>query len=136
MKRIAWLQDKAVRDVGEILTALQVTPAIAGGCVGRVTRPVIPKVIQVETSLRIAKVQVMGGEEPMSLGTDIADGCDHIFRDLTFETDVVLLRVLRFQLLRNLTEEQNGAELRPVDRGSWGRRKKSVERVRNSSPTL
>src|SRR3954462_12460792 len=134
MERIAWLQNKAIRDVCKILTAGQISPSVSGSGVGCISA--IEKIIQVETSLRVPKIEVVGREQPMSLRTDIAYGGDHIFRDLTLNADVVLLGVLRFQLLGHLPEEQYGTEVRPVDRCSRRRREKAVERVGNWTAAL
>src|SRR4051812_23483257 len=134
MERIAWLQNKAIRDVCKVLTAGQISPSVSGSGVGGISA--IEKIIQVETSLRVPKIDVMGREQSMSLRTDVAYGGDHIFRDLALNADVVLLGVLRLQLFGHLPEEQNGTEVRPVDRCSRRRRQESIERVGNGCIAL
>src|SRR5882724_4472876 len=72
----------------------------------------------------------------MSLRAHIADRSHHVLRHFALDTDVVLLGVLRLELLGDLTEEQDGTEICPIDLTTGGRREEAVERVRDRSAGL
>src|SRR5580700_1634190 len=72
----------------------------------------------------------------MPLRPDIADLKQDVISQLTFDGQVVLIRILQPQIGRELPEESHGPELRPVNRLSSRRIQNAVERIGKGATTL
>src|SRR5260370_36815045 len=88
------------------------------GTVGKIlaARTVAEHGVQIQASLRSTVVQILGGEETMSLRSYIAHLQFQVPSQFTFDCQVVLRRILTSHLRLKLTEQKNGTEHPPVDR--------------------
>src|ERR1043166_8679996 len=67
-------------------------------------------VLQIETRLGIAKVQVFRGQQAVSLGPHISHRQHQVFANLTLDSQVVLRCVLGTEVGLQFSKQQNGTE--------------------------
>src|SRR5258708_18859095 len=72
--------------------------------------------VQIQTSLRVSVVQVVGREQPMALRAHVAHLQLQVPTQLTLDRQIVLGRILTSHFRLKLAEQQNGAEHAPVHR--------------------
>src|SRR6202521_4538078 len=82
----------------------------------RTARTVAEHGVQIQASLRIPEVEIVGCQQPMSLRSYIAHLQFQVPAQLTLDRQVVLRRILTPHFRLKLTEQKNGAEHPPVHR--------------------
>ena len=69
--------------------------------------------MQIQTGLRIAKVHIVAGQQPMSLRSDITNLQHQVLGQLALDIEVVLRRILRAQVRLELPVQQQRTETMP-----------------------
>src|SRR5258708_18905469 len=82
----------------------------------RAARTVAEHGVQIQASLRVSVVQVVGREQPMALRAHVAHLQLQVPAQLTLDRQIVLGRILTSHFRLKLAEQQNGAEHAPVHR--------------------
>ena len=82
-----------VRRLGKELTAIEIAIVQSQG-----------NVVQIDTRLRIAEVDVVRSQQTMALGANVSDLEHHILSNFTLDIQVVLRRVLSTQVRGKLSE--------------------------------
>ena len=92
--------------------------------------------MEIQTSSRVAEIQIMGGEQPVTLGSNVSNLQHQIACEFALNIEVILRRVLSAHLGLELSKKQDWAEHGPVHRLPARRIENSVERIGDRSSVL
>src|SRR5579871_672636 len=94
------------------------------------------KLIQIQARLRLPIVQIVRGQQPVALRTDVPDLQQEISGKFALDIEVVLVRILGPKVRLKFAEQKYRTKLRPIHRLAAWWIENAIERVRIQSTVL